>query len=120
VGLREIYTPEAARGLSAAGERLKARLNAVFSERNVAMQCTGVGSLLGFHFQTTPIKRTADIVPATEKRALLHLELMLRGYYMARRGYVTLSLPLGEAEYDGFVQAMASVVEDYARVLREA
>jgi glutamate-1-semialdehyde 2,1-aminomutase len=120
VGLREIYTPDAARGLSAAGERLKARLNALFSERKVAMQCTGVGSLLGFHFQTTPINRTADIVPATEKRALLHLELMLRGYYMARRGYVTLSLPLGEAEYNGFVAAMTDVVEEYASVLREA
>jgi glutamate-1-semialdehyde 2,1-aminomutase len=43
VGLREIYTPETARALSAAGESLKQRLNAVFAEKNVAMQATGVG-----------------------------------------------------------------------------
>src|SRR5262249_47860458 len=65
-------------------------------------------------------ERTADIIPATEKRALLHLELMLRGYYMARRGYVTLSLPLGEAEYDGFVAAMAGVIDEDGGVLSDS
>src|SRR5262249_30244940 len=51
VGLREVYTPEAARTLSAAGEALKERLNKVFAEKKVAMQATGVGSLLSIHFQ---------------------------------------------------------------------
>src|SRR5579863_1309980 len=60
VGLRDIYTPEAARALSATGEQFKARLNALFAERKVAMQCTGVGSLLGIHFQTSPIQRPGD------------------------------------------------------------
>jgi len=120
VGLREIYTPEAARTLSATGERFKARLNALFAERKVAMQITGVGSLLGIHFQTTPIKRPADILPAVDQRALVHLELMARGYYMARRGYMTLSVVLGPAEYDGFVAAMAGILDEYGTVLRQA
>jgi hypothetical protein len=29
-------------------------------------------------------------------------------------------VPLGEAEYNGFVAAMTDVVEEYASVLREA
>ena len=119
VGLREIYTPEAARALSATGEQFKRRLNALFAERKVAMQVTGVGSLLGIHFQSSPIRRPADIAPSPEKRALVHLELMARGYYMARRSYMTLSVVLGSAEYDGFLAAMGSILDEYASVLRQ-
>jgi glutamate-1-semialdehyde 2,1-aminomutase len=92
VGLREVYTPDAARALSAAGESLKQRLNAVFAEKQVAMQATGIGSLLSIHFQRTPIRRPADVDSADEKRALFHLEMMQRGYYLARRGYMALSV----------------------------
>jgi len=119
VGLREVYTPDAARALSAAGETLKQRLNAAFAEKNVAMQATGVGSLLSIHFQRTPIRRPADVVSADEKRALFHLEMMQRGYYLARRGYMALSVVLEPKDYDGFVAAAGAVAEEYRTVLRE-
>ena len=119
VGLREIYTPEAARTLSATGESLKARLNAVFKEKGVAMQSTGVGSLLSIHFQTTPIRTPKDVVACEEKRALLHLELMARGFYSARRSYLTLSIVLEKADYDGFVAAVGAIADEYKSVLKE-
>jgi glutamate-1-semialdehyde 2,1-aminomutase len=119
VGLREIYTPEAARALSAAGETLKQRLNAVFAEKNVAMQATGVGSLLTIHFQRKPIRRPADVESADEKRALFHLEMMQRGYYLARRGYMALSVVLEPKDYDGFVTACGAVADEYASVLKD-
>jgi glutamate-1-semialdehyde 2,1-aminomutase len=119
VGLREIYTPEAARALSAAGETLKQRLNAVFAEKNVAMQATGVGSLLSIHFQRKPIRRPADVESADEKRALFHLEMMQRGYYLARRGYMALSVVLEPKDYDGFVTASGAVADEYASVLKD-
>jgi glutamate-1-semialdehyde 2,1-aminomutase len=119
VGLREIYTPEAARALSATGERFKERLNALFAERKVAMQSTGIGSLLSIHFQRTPIRRPADIAPSDEKRALVHLEMMARGYYFARRSYMTLSVVLEPKDYDGFLAAMSVVLDEYGSVLRE-
>jgi glutamate-1-semialdehyde 2,1-aminomutase len=119
VGLREIYTPEAARALSAAGETLKQRLNAVFAQKNVAMQATGVGSLLSIHFQRKPIRRPADVESADEKRALLHREMMQRGYYLARRGYMALSVVLEPKDYDGFVTASGAVADEYASVLKD-
>ena len=119
VGLREIYTPEAARALSAAGESLKQRLNAVFAQKNVAMQATGVGSLLSIHFQRKPIRRPADVDSADEKRALFHLEMMQRGYYLARRGYMALSVVLEPKDYDGFVTASGAVADEYASVLKD-
>ncbi|HYC14257.1 MAG TPA: aminotransferase class III-fold pyridoxal phosphate-dependent enzyme [Stellaceae bacterium] len=119
VGLKEIYTPEAARTLTATGEGLKARLNALFKEKGVAMQSTGIGSLLSIHFQTTPIRTPKDIVACEEKRALLHLELMTRGYYSARRSYLTLSIVLEKADYDGFVAAVGAIADEYKSVLKE-
>ena len=47
---------------------------------------------------------------AAEQRALLHFELLERGYSFARRGFVALSLPLGEPEVDAFAAAVEDVV----------
>ncbi len=117
-GLKEIYTPEAAKALTATGEELKSRLNALFAEKNVAAQVTGVGSLLNIHFQKTPIRRPADVKPANEQRALFHLEMLARGYYLARRGYMTLSVALEKRDYDGFLAAAGALLDDYGSVLR--
>ena len=43
--------------------------------------------------------------PAPELRTLLHLHMLERGYSYARRGFIALSLPLSEAEIDGFAEA---------------
>jgi len=118
-GLSEIYTPEAARALSASGESLRDRLNKVFAEKKVAMQATGIGSLLCVHFQRTAIRRPEDVDAAEEKRALFHLEMMQRGYYLARRGYMALSVVLELRDYDGFVAAAGAIADEYASVLKE-
>ena len=83
------------------------------------MQSTGIGSLLSIHFQRTPIRRPADIAPSDEKRALVHLEMMARGYYFARRSYMTLSVVLEPKDYDGFLAAMSAVLDEYGSILKE-
>lgn len=40
-----------------------------------------------------------------------------RGYHVARRGFVVLSLPLAEAHLDGFVEAFESFVDAYRPLL---
>ena len=47
-----------------------------------------------------------DLPQAGEQRALLHLHMLEQGYSFARRGFVALSLPLGEPEIDGFAGAV--------------
>jgi len=107
-GLRVYGEAEVAR-LNGLGDRLRGRLNA-FAERNELDFCaTGHGSLVGLHFDRGPIRRREDITPAPERRALLHLHLLERGYSYARRGFAALSLPLGEDDVDGF----AAAVEDF-------
>ena len=47
VGLTEIYTPERARALNAFGEELRERLNTIARRHGLAMQFTGIGSMIG-------------------------------------------------------------------------
>jgi glutamate-1-semialdehyde 2,1-aminomutase len=105
-GLSEVFTPDAANALTGTGEALKARLNALGERHGVPVQVTGIGSILCMHFQHEPIHQPQDTehTPAAA-RALFHLEMLVRGFYTARRGFVALSLPLANDDYDAFVDA---------------
>src|SRR5205085_2930922 len=56
----EIYTPERARALNAAGDRLRERLNAVARRHRLAMQFTGLGSMIAVHMTDGPIRSQED------------------------------------------------------------
>ncbi len=105
-GLTQVYTEAEVMRLNDLGDRLRDRLNAFAAERDAAFCATGYGSLVGLHFARGPIRRKADVPAASELRTLLHLYLLERGYSYARRGFIALSLPLGEAEIDGFAMAV--------------
>ena len=104
-GLSRVYTADEVARLNALGDRLRDRLNAFGAD----FQATGYGSMVGLHFGATPIRRTSDVAEAPELRALLHLHALEHGFSYARRGFVALSVPLTEADVDGF----AAVVEQF-------
>ena len=104
-GLTRVYTAAEVERLNALGDRLRDRLNAIGGE----FCASGRGSMIGLHFTRGPIRRTSDSPEAQELRTLLHLHMLERGYSYARRGFVALSLPLGEDDVDGF----AAAVEDF-------
>src|SRR5438876_1056162 len=82
VGLTEVYTPERARALNARGDQLRERLNAVVRRRGLAMQFTGLGSMIGVHMTDRPIRSAADA--ATGNAGLLDLfyfDLVARGIW---------------------------------------
>jgi len=118
-GLSKVFTPEAADALSATGERLKLRLNAIGERHGVPVQVTGVGSILCMHFQSAPIHEPDDTAhtPAAA-RALFHLEMLARGFYVARRGFIALSLPLASSDYDAFADAFEDFLGACGPVLR--
>lgn len=117
-GLRDVYPPEVAIAHNQRGDVLRTRLNELFADEDVAIQATGIGSLIGIHFQRTEIRTPDDIVAAGDKRALLHLEMLARGCYFARRGYLALSLPLDQADLDGFVDALRDVIDTHRSIWR--
>ncbi len=109
-GLSRVFTPAAATALTEKGEQFKARLNAIGQRHDAPVRVTGVGSILCMHFQREPIRQPDDTLhtPAAA-RALFHLEMLARGFYVARRGFIALSLPLTERDCDAF----ASAFEDF-------
>jgi glutamate-1-semialdehyde 2,1-aminomutase len=119
-GLEQVYTPEAAERLNASGDRLRARLNAAADAHGAPIQVLGQGSMLCFHPQRGPIRRPADLAKApADMRKLMHLEMNLRGIYVARRGFMSLSLPLTDADHDKLVAAFEGYLGDYAGVLAQ-
>jgi len=119
-GLEKVFTPARAEQLNASGDGLRQRLNALIDKHNVPMQVLGRGSMLCVHPTRKPIRRPSDHASApADARRLLHLELNLRGFYTAPRGFMSLSLPHTESDHDRLVAAFEGFLEDYAGVLAQ-
>lgn len=120
-GLREIFTPEASVALNAKGDRFRERLNALAQASGLPVQATGRGSILNLHVHSGAIRRPEDLDEVTaDSRKLLHLEMIARGFYMARRGFMSLSLMLDESDLEAFADAFDDVLETHSAVLSDA
>jgi glutamate-1-semialdehyde 2,1-aminomutase len=112
VGLTEIYTPESARRLNAAGDSLRERLTAVARRHGLAMQFTGLGSMIAVHMTDGPIRSQKDAERGNAAlRDLFYFDLVARGIWFAKRGMFALSIALDEADHD----RLADAVEDFAQ-----
>jgi glutamate-1-semialdehyde 2,1-aminomutase len=120
-GLRELWTPAAADGLNRRGDALRERCNALFAARGLALQITGLGSLMNLHATNRDVRRPADLAGSDMRvKDLLFFALLERGVFIARRGLVALSLPFGDAEADQFVVALDDALATHQAVLPPA
>jgi glutamate-1-semialdehyde 2,1-aminomutase len=106
-GLTQVLTEAASRRVNDVGDRLRADLQACFDRHGVAATVTGVGSLMNIHFIAGPVE-DPHVLDTVDPRALalFHVEMLLRGFYLAPRGMIALSLPFGAAEAAAFVGAV--------------
>jgi glutamate-1-semialdehyde 2,1-aminomutase len=103
-------TPAAADALNARGDALRRRLNAACRGRR--LQFTGIGSLMCAHPVDGVIQTAADAAAVDPfLRDLLYFDLLERGFYLARRGFIALSLAIGDDELRRFEEAVAEVLE---------
>lgn len=127
-GLTQVFTPAEAVRINALGDRLRDRLNAMAARQGVPLQATGVGSLMTVHFSKTPIRKPADAHPKDpaldqtmqQLLKLFHLDMMDAGIYLARRGFIALSLPMREADTDRFEAAVEEFLAARGPVVRAA
>jgi glutamate-1-semialdehyde 2,1-aminomutase len=118
-GLTEVYTPDAARSLNARGDALRERLNGLCKAAGVAMQFTGIGSMLAVHFTAAPIRSPADAAKADQKlKELFFFDMLAHGIWLARRGMMTLCLPIGDAECDRLAAAVEEFLESRRSLLQ--
>lgn len=117
-GLTEVYTPAAAVALNARGDALRERLNALCRRHEVPMQFTGMGSMLNVHMTATPIRTPADAALANQPlRELFFFDMLNAGVWLARRGMINLSLPIGDAECDLLVNAVEEFMQNRTALL---
>ena len=75
------------------------------------MQFTGLGSMLSVHLTDAPIHSPADAAQGNSPlRDLLFFDLLQAGIWIARRGMINLSLPIGDAEEAQLVDAVAGFI----------
>ena len=117
-GLRDVYTPQVCVEHNARGDRLRDRLNGIGANSGTSAQVTGLGSMLGFHFARGEIRSPTDAAKTpVDARALFHIEMLNRGFYMGKGGLSSLSLPLTDLDFDAFANAYEQFLADYASVL---
>ena len=110
-GLAEVLSDERLDELNARGDRLRAALNDAVREFDWI--ATGRGSMIGLHPVAGPVSSPDDLVDADDRRReLLFLDLLERGWYMARRGFIALSLEITDGDVDGFVAAVRDSLRD--------
>ena len=97
--------------LNALGDLVRTRLGDLFEELAVPVQVTGLGSLFNIHFTAEPIvDYQTSRAGANEQSRAAMLALLNEGIFLAPRGMGCVSTPMGEAEVDALVNAMARVL----------
>jgi len=111
--LSQIYTPERAAEFFDWSEAFRLSLNEMFAASDVPMYANGMGSIIAIHFSRKPTKKTTDISPGCQSlRPLLHMELLMEGVLICKRGDFFLSLPMTE---DHLARARAALEKFIAR-----
>jgi len=119
VAMGEIFTGDVPEQLYARGETLQRTLNQLCHASGVAMQFTGLGSMLAPHFRTGTITQPYSASRDEEAlRELFFFDMLEVGIYIARRGMVALSLPVGEADLQLFVASVAEFIAARGPLLR--
>ena len=113
----DVLTPAAMAELNARGDRLRTRLTDLAA--GLPMRFTGLGSLMTVHFTDLPVRNGADVAAADQGlKELLYFDLLNAGIYTARRGMSALSLPVGDAECDAMISAVAEFIDRRHALLR--
>lgn len=119
VALGEIFRGATVEALFATGEALRAALNAAIAESGAAMCVTGAGSMMAVHFRPGPVAAPYAPTPEEEqRRELFFLDMLEAGFYLARRGMISLSLPLTAEDRAAFLEAFREFLAARGPLLR--
>ena len=120
-GLSEVYTTEVADEFFNRGNRFRSELTDAVARLNLPVQITGMGSMMTFHFGfQQPTRPGQQCRQATELYELIHLDMMARGQFYARRGMVNLSLPMSSEQLEEFISDFFEVLKGRSEFVSSA
>ncbi len=102
--LTEVLTAEVLAATNDRGERLRTDVDAAFRRHGLPMCATGAGSLMNLHGIAGPVTSVDDLRSADDRwKELLFFAALETGFYIARRGFIALSIEITDDDVDGFV-----------------
>ncbi|WP_315744833.1 MULTISPECIES: aspartate aminotransferase family protein [unclassified Bradyrhizobium] len=111
-GLRERLDREAVSRFNDRGGGLRDDLNAILRKAEFPMSLTGLGSVMNVHGTKAEIRNAGDLRGQNERlKELFFFDMLEEGIYLARRGLIALSLPIGDAETERLKSAVTRFVE---------
>jgi glutamate-1-semialdehyde 2,1-aminomutase len=118
--LSKVYTPQRAADFFDWSEAFRLSLNEMFAAKAVPMYANGLGSMIAIHFSSEPTKRPSDISAGCQSlRPLLHLELLLEGVLVCKRGDLFLSLPMDETHLAKARLALEKFADRYKPLIEQ-
>jgi len=120
-GLREIFTPQVAAKLLETGNRFRTDLNAICQQQGVALQVTGLGPVLGFHFHNQTVRSPEQAALSNpQAKTLFHMAMLEQGVYLLRRGGAMLSIAHTDEDLDIFKSVFTDVLKQYGGLFNAA
>jgi glutamate-1-semialdehyde 2,1-aminomutase len=102
--LTEVLTPGVLTAINDRGERLRVELSEVFVRHRLPMCVTGSGSLMNVHGTAGPVRSIDDLRGSDDRwKELLFFAALEAGFYIARRGFIALSIEVSDDDVDAFV-----------------
>jgi glutamate-1-semialdehyde 2,1-aminomutase len=116
-GLSEIYTPEACVQLNKIGDGFRKRLAGL--SKGTKLCFTGEGSLLASHFTDKGLQEIVKEVPENAQlKDLFWYEMVEDGFWLVRRGNISLILGTAEGELDRFCGSVEAFLERHAGLVK--
>jgi glutamate-1-semialdehyde 2,1-aminomutase len=105
--LRDVYTADVAEAFTARGDDFRCGIAAVFARRRVPFCVTGIGTMLNIHARRVEPTNGAQAADRNLRhQELLYLALTARGFYVAPRLMINLSLPVTDDQLAAFLDAL--------------
>jgi glutamate-1-semialdehyde 2,1-aminomutase len=110
--LTEVLTPEVLAATNARGDQLREGLDAAFRAHDLPMSVTGLGSLMNIHGTPGPVCSVDDLRGSNDAwKELLFFAALDAGFFIARRGFIALSIEVTDDDVSSFV----AFVDQWAR-----
>jgi glutamate-1-semialdehyde 2,1-aminomutase len=114
----DVFSSERAAEFLEWSEAFRLSLNEMFAERDVPMYANGMGSIIAIHFSKVATKSPAQITAGCQSlRPLLHMEMLLEGVLICKRGDFFLSLPMDETHLTKARDALGTFIDRHKQLI---
>ena len=111
VAMTDVITPERIATANQLGDELREKLNALCADYQAPIRFAGWGSVLALHLGTEPPHQFATPPLSAEIRSLFHAFALDKGYWIAARGMLSLSVETTRNHCDGFADCFKEFLE---------